>query len=97
MYYAEYHPYGIDTVSDGMELAAFDSMEDRAEWVDRMNAYHDKDKWVAVTTREAARKFDVRKFNDLDYCREYNGLRDRSNRCVFYIEMRPGYMRKYWG
>lgn len=94
MFYAEFSPYGTNTLSQGMELARFETRRERDEWVSRMNSFGDIDRWQAVTTREVSHRFDIRKFDHdpfNDYCHEYNGLRTCDNRPVNYIEMRPSY------
>lgn len=98
-YYAEFHAYGLGTISDGDCLARFDTKAERDEWIERIN---DKDgahlrhemSWEAVTTREVGHRYDLSKFdNDPygDYCHELNGERTCHDKHIFYITHKPGY------
>ena len=42
MYYAEFCPYGIHTISDDDTLMAFRTRNERDEMVERINAAHDE-------------------------------------------------------
>lgn len=94
-YYAEWRPYGTNTLSWGMELYRFDSREERDEWVERMNEYGDRERWAAVTTREITHRYDIGKFeNDpfSDYCHEHDGVtRTCAGRIPLYVTTRPSY------
>lgn len=70
-FYAEFCPRGIKTISAYDELMQFDSREERDEMVNRINESHwEGDCAQAVTTREVAHRYDLRKFHDADYCTE---------------------------
>lgn len=98
MFYAEFCPCGITTISDGDKLMGFDTREERDEMVERLNAVVDieesGDRAQAVTVREVAHRYDVRKFtNDPygDYCHEVNGVRTCKGKPFFEVTHRPGY------
>lgn len=93
MFYAEFCPYGINTISDGDTLMAFDTREERDEMVDRMNdapSEMTEDCAVAVTTREVAHKYN---FNDF---RNGNAsvvpLRTCKGKCFREIHHKPSYV-----
>lgn len=52
-YYAEYSPYGIDTVSDIDKCYVFESRDERDCWVDRQNT--DYDNYAQAITAKYAR------------------------------------------
>lgn len=97
MFYAEYCPFGTTTISDSDTLMGFDTREERDEMVDRINAVVDieesDDRAQAVTVREVAHRYDVRKFRDdpFGYCHEVNGLSTCKGKPFFEISHRPGY------
>lgn len=68
MFYAEFCPCGITTISEGDTLMGFDTREERDEMVERINADVDiearGDRAQAVTVREVAHRYDVRKFTN---------------------------------
>lgn len=93
-YYAEFCPYGIKTLSQEDTLMCFDSREERDEMVERINEVEDN-RAQAVTVRDVAHRYDVRKFrNDpfCDYCHEVNGMRTCKGKPFFEISHRPGYL-----
>ncbi len=68
MFYAEFCPYGIHTISDGDTLMAFETREERNEMAERINdARSERVEGcaVAVTTRE--------KFPDTDSIERHVG------------------------
>lgn len=98
MFYAEFCPFGTKTISDGDTLMAFDTREERDEMVERINAVVDidarDDRAQAVTVREVAHRYDVRKFRDDpfgDYCHEVNGVRTCKGKPFLEVTHRPGY------
>lgn len=94
MFYAEFCPFGTKTISHGDTLMGFDTREERDEMVERINAEHDEDHAQAVTTREVAHRYDIRKFRDDpfgDYCHEVNGVRTCKGKPFSEISHRPGY------
>ena len=98
MYYAEFCPFGTKTISDGDTIMGFDTREERDEMVERINSAVDiearGDRAQAVTVREVAHRYDIRKFrNDPfgDYCHEVNGVRTCKGKPFFEVTHRPGY------
>ena len=65
MFYAEYHPYGIYTDCDSDQLMQFDTRTDRDYIVDQINDASDdcNPRAIAVTTREARRRYNLRRYN----------------------------------
>lgn len=60
MFYAEFCPYGIRTISDGDMLMAFETREERDEMVESINYAHSERVdgcAVAVTTREVSHRY----------------------------------------
>ena len=53
MFYAEFCPYGIHTISDGDTLMAFETREERNEMVERINDAHSErmEGFVALVPR----------------------------------------------
>lgn len=93
MYYAEFSPYGADTISNGDVLAAFETREERAEWCERINArilWPEKAEWHEVTTREVAHAYNMKHWRT-DYEHELSGERTCKGKPVFYIHRRPVY------
>lgn len=88
MFYAEFMPGGEPRAGD--TLMSFETRAERAEMVDRVNAAHGREACKAVTTREAARRYDLRGFRG-EECREAAHLRTSAGRCVFEIGHRPGF------
>lgn len=93
MFYAEFCPYGIHTISDGDTLMAFDTREERDEMVDRINDSSSEiteDYADAVTTREVAHKYNFDDFrngnaSEVPYSRTCKG------KCFFEIRHKPSY------
>lgn len=94
-YYAEFHPYGIRTLSEGMQLYRFDTRAERDEWVMRMNRDPYRPQWHAVAVREISHRYDLRKFvHDPfnDYCHQHEGAaRTSAGRIPYYVTTRPRY------
>ena len=96
-YYAEYSPYGIQTVSEGMQLYRFDTRAERDEWVERMNSRDPyRGTWSAATTREVSHRYDLRRFDRDpfgDYRHEHEGPdRTSAGRIPEYVTPRPKYL-----
>lgn len=93
MFYAEFCPYGIHTISDGDTLMAFDTREERDEMVDRINdapseiteSYAD-----AVTRREVAHRYNFDDFRNGN-ASEVPHLRTCKGKCFFEISHKPSY------
>lgn len=93
MFYAEFHPYGIDTISDGDTLMAFDTRDERDEMVKRINDAHSEmleGCAIAVTTREVAHRYNLNDFRS-DNASEVNYPRTCHGRCFFEIHHKPSY------
>lgn len=93
MFYAEFYPYGINTISDGDTLMAFDTREERNEMVARIN---DADSEsiegcaLPVTTREVAHKYN---FNDFKNGNASEApLRTCKGKCFFEIHYKQSYV-----
>lgn len=91
-YYAEYCPYGLNSLSSDDRLMVFETAEERDEMVERLNSIHyERIEGVAhcVTRKEAAKRYRVQ-----DLCtwyeREVYGLRTCANRCFFEIGSKAG-------
>lgn len=85
-YYAELCIYGVDAPSRSDTLMRFDTREERDEMVSWLNCLRGEELVHAVTAREAARNYDLRKFtNDPygDFCREVKGLRTCTGKTFF--------------
>lgn len=94
MFYAEFCPYGINTISCGDTLMAFETREERDEMVGRINLANELNNpegcAQAVTTREARHRYNL---NDLRYAnaREVPYTRTCRGRCFFEIRHKPSY------
>lgn len=94
MFYAEFCPYGIHTISDGDTLMAFDTREERDDMVDRINDFHSEmigGCAAAVTTREVAHRYNFNDFRNgnasyVPFLRTCNGKR------FFKIRHKPIYV-----
>mgnify|MGYP007112251981 CR=1 FL=1 len=93
MFYAEFCPYGIRSISDGDTLMAFETREERNEMVERINDAHSEIVGgcaVAVTTREVAHMYNFNDFGN-DNASEVPHLRTCKDRCFFEIHHKPSY------
>ena len=93
MFYAEFCPYGISTISGGDALMAFDTREERDEMVDRINDAHSEmvdGCAVAVTTREVAHRYNFKDFWN-DNASEVPYLRTCKGKRFFEIRQKPSY------
>lgn len=84
MYYAEFCPYGIHTISDDDTLMAFETRKERDEMVERINAdalNHPEGYAAPVTTREVAHKYNLNDFRT-DRAHEVPHIRTCDNRGV---------------
>lgn len=94
MFYAEFCPYGIHTISDGDTLMAFDTREERDEMVDRINdapSEITEDYADAVTTREVAHKYNFDDFRNGN-ASEVPQLRTCKGKRIFKIRHKPSYV-----
>lgn len=66
MFYAEYCPYGTDTISDCNALLRFATKAERDDAVERINDGSDNDLAIAVTTRSIAHCYNVNDFSNPD-------------------------------
>lgn len=93
-YYAEFCPYGLNSISDGDRLMVFDSAEERNEMVERLNKC-DRNWHIvegvacAISREEASRTYRVQDFGT-EYEREVYGLRTCENRCFFEVGSKRG-------
>lgn len=85
MFYAEFLPWGINSISDGDTLMRFETKRERDEMVERLN--HTTQ---AVTTREIAHRYNLKDFYG-DRCREAYALKTCDNKCVLEIPHRVNY------
>ena len=93
MFYAEFSPYGINTISDGDTLMAFETREERDEMVERINDAHSERTEgcaIAVTTREVAHRYNFNDFRN-DNASEVSQLRTCKGRCFLEIHHKPSY------
>lgn len=94
MFYAEFCPFGIHTLSDYDALMAFETREERDEMVERINNAHDEmieGCAVAVTTREVAHRYNFNDFKN-DNASEVSQTRTCKDRCFFEIHHKPSYV-----
>lgn len=85
MFYAEYLPWGTNSISDGDTLMRFETRRERDEMVERLSATTQ-----AVTTREVAHRYNLKDFYS-DRCREVYGLTTCDNKHFFEIPHRVNY------
>lgn len=70
-YYAEYCPYGVNTLSGSDELHRYDTKRQRDEAVASGNdgaGYAHEMKWEAVTLRDVAHRYRLADFGDTWRC-----------------------------
>ncbi len=94
MFYAEFCPYGIHTISGGDTLMAFDTREERDEMVDRINDSHNEmveGCAEAVTTREVAHRYNFNDFRNGN-ASEVPYLRTCRDKCFSEIHHKPSYV-----
>lgn len=94
MFYAEFCPYGIRTISDGDTLMAFETREERDKMVESINYanehIHPEGCAVAVTTHEVSHRYNFNDFKN-DNAREVPHLRTCKGKCFFEIRHKPSY------
>lgn len=88
MFYAEFCPYGLRTISEGDRVMRFLTRAERDEMVERINTAH----WESIegvcapiTRKEAARSYRVQDFDNGGDCEEVNGLRTCAGRAFFEV------------
>ena len=94
MFYAEFCPYGIQTVSCGDTLMAFETREERDEMVERINDALSEiieGCAVAVTTREVAHRYNFNDFKNGN-AREVVHLRTCKGKCFLEIYHKQSYV-----
>ena len=93
MFYAEFCPYGINSISNGDTLMAFDTRKERNEMVNRIN---EANSWnidgcaVAVTTREVSHRYNLNDFSNGN-ASEVPHLRTCNGKRFFEIRHKPSY------
>ena len=96
MFYAEYLPWGTNSISYEDTLMRFETKRERDEMVERLNsmgkavAMHNGCVAQAVTTREIAHRYNLKDFYG-DRCREVYGLKTCDNKHFFEIHHRVNY------
>ena len=85
MFYAEYLPWGTNSISDGDTLMRFETRRERDEMVERLGATTQ-----SVTTREVAHRYNLKDFYS-DRCHEVYGLTTCDNKHFFEIPHRVNY------
>lgn len=80
MFYAEFCPYGITTISDGDRLVQFPTKRERDEWV----SAHDNS--VAATTREVSHRYNFADFKNENRC-----VKMKDDPGVCFIWHKPNY------
>lgn len=91
MFYAEFCPYGLSTISDGDKVMRFVTRAERDEMVESINAAHwdsVEDVCAPITRKEAARGYRIQDFDPQDYpsdCKEVAGLRTCAGRTFFEV------------
>lgn len=85
MFYAEYLPWGTNSISYEDTLMRFETKRERDEMVERLNSMAQ-----AVTTREIAHRYNLKDFYG-DRCREVYGLKTCDNKHFFEIHHRVNY------
>ena len=73
--YAEYCPYGLNTLSTGDRVIKFATAADRDEWVAALNDYTDRVEGVAraITRAEAAKTY---RMQDIERCCDGSRIRE---------------------
>lgn len=93
MFYAEFCPCGISTISRNDTLMAFETKEERDEMVRRINDAHSERAEgcaVSVTTREVRKLYDLGGFRNGN-AREVPYLRTCRGSCFFEVSYKPSY------
>jgi hypothetical protein len=96
MFYAEYLPWGTNSISYEDTLMRFETKRERDEMVERLNsmgkavAMHEGCVAQAVTTREIAHRYNLKDFYGAR-CREVYGLKTCDNKHFFEIHHRVNY------
>lgn len=94
MYYAEFCPYGINTISDDDTLMAFYTRDERDEMVVRINNAHSEMTEgcaVAVTVREVAHRYNFNDFRNGN-ASEVSQLLTCEGKCFFQIHHKLSYV-----
>ena len=91
MFYAEFCPRGITTITDGDTLMRFETKNERDEMVERINSADFTNRAQAVTRREVAHRYNTADFNG-ERCREVYGLKTCDNKHFWEIPHRTNYV-----
>lgn len=91
MFYAEFCPRGITTITDSDTLVQFETKRERDEMVERINSSDYGTRAQAVTMRDVAHRYNFNDFND-ERCREVYGLKTCCDKCIWEIHHRIGYV-----
>lgn len=84
MFYAEFCPCGITTISRYDTLMQFETKRERDEMVERINSADCAMRAQEVTTREVAHRYNLNDFKG-ERCREVNGLKTCDNKYFWEI------------
>jgi hypothetical protein len=90
MFYAEFCPRGITTITDSDTLVQFETKRERDEMVERINSADCSTRAQAVTRREVAHRYNFNDFNG-ERCREVYGLKTCCDKYFWEIPHRIGY------
>ena len=94
MYYAEHRPNNDYVCSFGVNRAPslfqFETKHERDEWVKKGNYTLIKDEWFPISSKDAAARYDLANFDDLDCSVEFGAgfWRTCAGKIVRYIEPR---------
>ena len=91
MFYAEFCPRGITTITDSDTLVQFETKRERDEMGERINSAAYGPRAQAVTRRDVAHRYNFNDFNG-ERCREVYGLKTCCNKCLWEIPHRIGYV-----
>lgn len=91
MFYAEFCPRGITTITDSDTLVQFETKRERNEMVERINSSDYGTRAQAVTRRGVAHRYNFNDFNG-ERCREVYGLKTCCDKCLWEIPHRIGYV-----
>lgn len=91
MFYAEFCPRGITTITDSDTLMQFTTKRERDEMVERINSADYGTRAQAVTRREVAHRYNIADFNS-ERCREVYGLKTCYDKCLWEIPHRTSYV-----
>ena len=91
MFYAEFCPRGITTITDSDTLVQFDTKRERDEMVERINSADCNTRAQAVKRCEVSHRYNFNDFNS-ERCREVDGLKTCDNKYFWEIPHRTNYV-----